>query len=64
MEELDIVEIMVNPSFSSVNRVGWKGIILKKKDEHGEVYLSVQDKLGVSWPLHENEVKKIDHVNL
>lgn len=56
MKAGDNVILDVNPSFSTVNRVGWKCEVVELTDEHGERYLAVRDHLGVSWPLDESQV--------
>lgn len=59
IQHFDIVEPLINPDFSTINRVGWKCIIIKQFDEKNVGYLSVVDRLGVSWPLEESKVKVI-----
>ena len=60
MKEYDLVEVLINPDFSTKDRKGWKCVVLEKWDEGP--YLAVQDKLGVSWPLVEDQVKKIGDI--
>lgn len=45
-----------NPSFSSTNRVGWEVEELNLKDEKGNEYKALRDKLGVSWPFSEEQI--------
>ena len=59
MKQGDIVEILGGTGFSTINRKGWKCMVLQMYDEKGDPYLAVLDKLGVSWPLREEHVKYI-----
>lgn len=61
MTEFDIVEILHSPSFSTVDRKGWKGLILKMWSDEG-AYWGVTDKRGVSWPVEESEIKVVGSI--
>jgi hypothetical protein len=51
--------LLSNPGFSTKDRTGWEVEVDELIDEHGEPYLAVRDKLGVSWPLDESKLGKV-----
>lgn len=63
MKHFDLARVIKNPGFSTVNRKGWVGVIICRKDEMGHFYWSIQDKLGVSWPVEkDSDVEIIDNL--